>query len=108
MFVLFLKFECYISEANSSLAERCLLLRSKADSAPALILIHLLCGTMAHRTAPSLQPGDKSLIEFLNAKGLDVKYPTLTACPEEIDTAFQDCSQLNASFYANGYEFFKE
>lgn len=38
----------------------------------------------------------------------DVKYPALTACSKEIEVAFQEGSQLNVSFYANGYEFMKK
>lgn len=32
----------------------------------------------------------------------------LTACPEEIETAFQECSQPSVSFCTDGYKFMTE
>lgn len=71
--------------------KRGLLLGNKADSAAALPLI-----LSSHRTmACSLQPADKSLIEFLNAKGLGCKLSQHSQHVQRRQKmAFQESSQL--------------
>lgn len=62
---------------------------------------------MAHSATLSLHSADKTLIEFLNAKDLGCKISSSDSVFRGDRGGFSH-SQLNVSFYANGYEFMKK
>lgn len=102
------KFDGHISELNT-LMKHWVLLGNTADSAPALPLILSSSRNNGVQGCLSLQPADKSLIEFLNAKGLGCKISQHSQRVQRRQKmAFQENSRLNMSFYANGYELTKE
>lgn len=70
--LLFPNFDCHVSELDT-LMKHWVLLGDTADSAPALPLILSSWRNNGVQGCLSLQPADKSLIEFLNAKGLGCK-----------------------------------
>lgn len=53
--------------------------------------------------APGLLPADKSLIEFLNAKGLGCKISlSFVVCPKEIESGFSGVLSAEYLLYVNG------